>query len=106
MMWLRSLLARVRGVWRADEINREIDDELQFHIDMCTEENVRRGMTPDEARRDALQRFGHRTRIKEQGYELRGGRSKPSCRTCAMARERSEGISASALWRSWPWRSA
>jgi putative ABC transport system permease protein len=74
MMWLRSLFARVRGVWRADQINKEIDDELQFHIDMCTEENVRRGMTPEEARRDAQQRFGHRTQIKERGYEVRGGR--------------------------------
>jgi predicted permease len=74
MLWLKSLLARIRGVWRADEIGTEIDQELQFHIDMCTEENIRRGMTPDEARRDALKRFGHRTRIKEQGYELRGGR--------------------------------
>ncbi|HEX8140481.1 MAG TPA: ABC transporter permease [Pyrinomonadaceae bacterium] len=74
MLWLRNLLARVVGVWRADRIGEEIDRELQFHIDMRTEENIRRGMSPDEARRDALSRFGHRTVIKERSYEVRGGR--------------------------------
>jgi putative ABC transport system permease protein len=74
MLWLRSLLARVAGVWRADRIGEEIDRELQFHIDMRTEENIRRGMSPDEARRDALSRFGHRAAIKERSYEVRGGR--------------------------------
>jgi predicted permease len=74
MLWLKSLLARVAGVWRADRIGEEIDRELQFHIDMRTEENIGRGMSPDEARRDALSRFGHRAGIKERGYEVRGGR--------------------------------
>lgn len=74
MLGLRSLLTRARGVWRADKIGKEIDDEMQFHVDMRTEANIRRGMSPDEARRDAEQGFGHRTRIKEEGYEVRGGR--------------------------------
>ncbi|HEX8921220.1 MAG TPA: permease prefix domain 1-containing protein, partial [Pyrinomonadaceae bacterium] len=74
MLWLRNLLARIAGVWRADRIGEEIDRELQFHIDMRTEENIRRGMSPEEARRDALSRFGHRAVIKERSYEVRGGR--------------------------------
>src|SRR4029077_8593288 len=37
---------------------RELDEELAFHIEKETEENVRRGMPPDEARRAALVRFG------------------------------------------------
>src|SRR5215475_6962740 len=73
-MWLKSFLRRVQGVWLSETIHKEIGDELQFHIDMRVEENIRRGMSPDEARRDAEQRFGNQTRIKEQGYDVRGGR--------------------------------
>src|SRR5262245_62118581 len=73
-MWLKSFLRRIRGLWRSETIHQEIADELQFHIDMRIEENIRRGMSPDEARRDAERRFGNQTRIKEQGYDARGGR--------------------------------
>src|SRR5215468_5933777 len=72
-MWLKSLLRRVRGLWRSETIHQEITDELQFHIDMRVEENIRRGMSPDEARLDAERNFGNLTRIKEQGYDVRGG---------------------------------
>src|SRR5262249_9726999 len=73
-MWLKSFLRRVRGLWRSETIHREITAELQFHMDMRVEENIRRGMSPDEARLDAERRFGNQTRIKEQGYDVRGGR--------------------------------
>jgi predicted permease len=73
-MWLSGLYRRVRALLRSESIHREIDEEMRFHIDMRTEENMRRGMTPGEARRDAERRFGRLTRVKEQGYEVRGGR--------------------------------
>src|SRR5262249_59419297 len=73
-MWLKSFLRRVRGLWRSETIHREITAELQFHMDMRAEENIRRGMSPDEARRDAERSFGDLTRIKEQGYDVRDGR--------------------------------
>jgi len=73
MARLRTLLGRLRALWRAEQIHDEIDEELRFHIDMRAEESVRRGMRPDEARRDAEQRFGRLARIKESGYEVRGG---------------------------------
>jgi putative ABC transport system permease protein len=73
-MWLRNLYRRARALLRSEAIHHEIDEEMRFHIDMRTEENVRAGMTPEEARRDAERRFGRLTRVKEQGYEVRGGR--------------------------------
>ncbi len=72
-MWLRNILRRIQGLWRSETIHKEIIDELQFHIDMRVEENIRRGMSPDEAQRDAERRFGNMTRIREQGYDVRGG---------------------------------
>jgi predicted permease len=73
-MWLRGLYRRARALLRSESIHQEIDEEMQFHIDMRTEENVRRGMAPEEARREAERRFGGLTRMKERGYEVRGGR--------------------------------
>src|SRR5215510_8206058 len=73
-MWLKSFLRRVQGLLLSEKIHREIGDELQFHIDMRVEENIRRGMSHDEARRDAERSFGNLTRIKERGYDVRGGR--------------------------------
>ncbi len=40
------------------EIDAEIREELEFHLEMRTQDNVRAGMPAEEARRDAQQRFG------------------------------------------------
>ncbi len=73
-MWLKGLYRRVRALLRSESIHEEIDEEMRFHLDMRAEENVRRGMSPGEARREAERRFGGLTRMKEHGYEVRGGR--------------------------------
>ncbi|MBO0721670.1 MAG: ABC transporter permease, partial [Blastocatellia bacterium] len=74
MRLLRNLFRRVRGLVRAETIHREIEEEARFHIEMRIEENIRRGMSPEEARQDAERRFGNLTRVKERGYDVRGGR--------------------------------
>jgi predicted permease len=42
-----------------------VDDELAFHLDMRTERNLALGMSPDEARREAEQRFGEVTPVRD-----------------------------------------
>ncbi len=71
---LRYLYRRLRAIWRSDDIHDEIAEEMRFHMDLRAEENVRRGMTREEAQREAERRFGRIVVIKEQGYEARGGR--------------------------------
>jgi putative ABC transport system permease protein len=63
MRQLRALLMRVRATlrWRDDEFAAEIDSHLQLHID----DNIRAGMTADEARRQALLRLGGRAQTQE-----------------------------------------
>jgi len=70
---LNHLFRRLRALWRTDHIHSEIAEEMQFHIEQRTAENVRQGMPWEEAAREARQRFGNLTRIREQGYEVRGG---------------------------------
>src|SRR5918911_2306455 len=73
MAWRKLFRDRLRALLHSDAVHGEIDEEVRFHIEMRTEENIRRGMSPEEARRDAERRFGPLTRIKELGYEVRGG---------------------------------
>ena len=54
-------------------MHRELAEEWQFHIDLRTEENIRRGMTPEEARQSAEQHFGNSRHIKDVSWDVRGG---------------------------------
>jgi predicted permease len=44
--------------WRASRAARDVDDELRFHLEMRIAELERGGMTPADARREALRQFG------------------------------------------------
>lgn len=70
---LKKLGIRLRALRRGDDVHREIAEEWQFHIDLRTEENIRRGMTPEEARRSAEQHFGNSGYIKDVSWDVRGG---------------------------------
>ena len=62
---LRELFHRLRAQLRRGKIEREMDAEMRFHLEMETAENVRRGMVEEEARRAALRDFGGVERVKE-----------------------------------------
>jgi hypothetical protein len=61
-----SVVRRMANLLRRSRIGPDIDAELQAHIELRTEDNLAAGMSPDEARRDALVRFGNRTVTKER----------------------------------------
>jgi hypothetical protein len=60
-----SWLKRVRTIFRRGSMERELDAELQFHLDMLAAEYVRQGVSPDAARRTARQLFGGVETIKD-----------------------------------------
>ncbi len=62
--------ARLRGLWRREELGRELDEELRGHIEMRAAEDVSAGMTESDARYDALKRFGNVTLMKERTREM------------------------------------
>ncbi len=66
---LRKLGASVRSLFRPGRMEGELDDELAFHVERETEENVRRGMGLEEARRAALLRFGGVAKAREESVE-------------------------------------
>jgi putative ABC transport system permease protein len=67
---LRKLFHRLRAGLRRRNIEREMDRELQFHLEMETAENVRRGMSEEEARRAARLSFGGVERTKEDYRDI------------------------------------
>jgi predicted permease len=54
------------------ELDHDLDDELETHLDLLVEENMRRGLSSEEARREARLRLGNVTSLREQHRETRG----------------------------------
>src|SRR5215207_1806212 len=73
LYWLRLLRARLRGLLRKRSVEREMEEELRFHLGMRAAENVRAGMAPEEAERAALRSFGQVSRVKEYCRDFKGG---------------------------------
>ena len=65
MTRLRVFLRRLSGIVRKGSLEHDMDEELRFHLQMETAENLRKGMTPEEARSAALRRFGGVAQVKE-----------------------------------------
>ena len=65
---------RLRALVRKGEMDRELDDELRFHLERQIEISVNAGMSPEEARYAALRSFGGVDQSKEQCREARGVR--------------------------------
>ena len=70
--FLHSLAARVYAVVRRSSADRDFEQELQSHVEMLTDDNVARGMRPDEAGRAARVRVGAASSLTMQHREARG----------------------------------
>ena len=67
-----ELRYRLRAFLRREDVERELDDELRFHIEREAEKYVRAGLHPDEARRRARVIFGGVELTKERSRDARG----------------------------------
>jgi predicted permease len=73
MKYLRAALARIAGFFAAPHAtDDDVRDELQSHVDMHTAENIRRGMAPAEARRQAMLASGGLAQAAEAVRAQRG----------------------------------
>jgi putative ABC transport system permease protein len=71
MSWPSVVAARLRGLFLRDRLERELDDEVRFHLEMLAEDNRRAGMNPTEARYKAMRSFGGVEPMKETLRERR-----------------------------------
>jgi len=74
MKQLRAALARITGFFTGHRADRDLQDELESHLDMETDEYIRRGMDPADARRKALLSSGG---IPQAAEAVRDQRSLP-----------------------------
>jgi len=68
---LRQLLYRLRSFFRGAQLDRDIEAEMSAHLELAIEENLQRGLSPVEARRQALVRFGGPQQAKENHRDAR-----------------------------------
>jgi hypothetical protein len=99
-----SLWTRFINLFRTGSLERELDDELRFHIESRIARNIQEGMTPEGAEEQARRQFGNRSRITREMQEVRvmktsiavavPGRPVPlsrRSRVCVAARRRAIG---------------
>ena len=72
MSRLRELFLRFGGLFNKQRKDRDLDDEIESHLQMHIEDNLRAGMSPEEARRQAMIRLGGIESTKEAYRDQRG----------------------------------
>jgi predicted permease len=69
--WIYTVPLKMRSLFRRRATDQELDEELRYHVECRTEENIAKGMTPQEARRAALLAMGGVEKRKEECRETR-----------------------------------
>src|SRR5689334_10245187 len=72
MRLLRHVLQRLRAAARRRRFERDLDDEMRFHLEMQAAAHATRGLSPAEARVRAEREFGGAARYKDEVRDARG----------------------------------
>ena len=73
-MWtpLQELASRIAAFFGSGSLDSDFDRELESHLAMLEEDGIRRGMTPQQARRAASLTMGGAAQLREAHRETRG----------------------------------
>ncbi len=69
---MRRLIERVRAFFGKSRLDAELERELATHLEFAIEENLQRGLSPEQARREALAKIGGLQQARERHREARG----------------------------------
>src|SRR5688572_21705971 len=72
MRKLREWIFRTGGLFNKQRKDRELNEEIESHLQLHIEDNLRSGMTPEAARRDAMIKLGGMDVVKEAYRDQRG----------------------------------
>jgi hypothetical protein len=70
MYTVGGLWRRLLSLLRRGRYEREMEEEMNFHLEMQIEENLASGLAVEEARYAARQQFGNQTWLKEASREM------------------------------------
>src|SRR5690349_14494239 len=71
-MWTQRFWLKLQTLFRRSRTTQRLNDEIQFHLDQQIAENLASGMSPAEARHNAIRAFGNSTILKEQTRDTWG----------------------------------
>jgi predicted permease len=72
MSWLREIVLRLQAALEKSHKDAALDEELDTHLALLTEQNIERGMSPETARREAKLQLGGADQIRESVHDHRG----------------------------------
>lgn len=72
MLWTQRLWLKLQTLFRRERIAHQLDNELQFHLEQQTAENLAAGMSEEEARYAAMRIFGNTSVVKEETRDTWG----------------------------------
>jgi macrolide transport system ATP-binding/permease protein len=72
--WLDKLTMKFRSLFHREDADYELSDELRYHLEQKTASNVARGLSPQEARRQAMLELGGVAKLTEECRDARGTR--------------------------------
>src|SRR5262245_7787978 len=72
MRWLRKTRLRIQSLLGGSQLDRDLDEELRYHLDRQIEQNIASGMSPEEARLASLRQFGGLQQRREECRDARG----------------------------------
>lgn len=70
--WFYALPLRLRSLFRRRQVEQDLEEELQFHLEQKIEEYRAKGLTPEQARQAALRAMDGLTQRKEECRDMRG----------------------------------
>src|SRR5947199_9054693 len=72
MAWVHRLWLRLQSLFLRKGLAKELDGEMECHLDELIAENIGAGMSRGEARSAALRTFGNATALKEEARDAAG----------------------------------
>jgi putative ABC transport system permease protein len=66
-----SWISRLTNVFRSSRLDRDLEAELEFHIEARTDELIARGLSREDAAREARRHFGNRLLLRESSREVK-----------------------------------
>jgi len=70
---LRHMRSSLQNLFRRDQRDRELDEEVRSHLQSLTEQKIKEGREPEDARRAAMIELGGVEQVKEKVREVRAG---------------------------------
>src|ERR1700722_4934944 len=70
LQWANQIWLRLKALGKRRRLERELDDEVAFHLAMREKKNAAEGLPPDEERYAARRQFGNSAMLKERTREM------------------------------------